>query len=172
MMPPRARRESTLIAATPRRTRSVIASVLVGGVFVMQSGDVHCTEQRGLYDPRFEHDACGIGFVARLTGEPGHDILAQARTAVANMAHRGGIHADGKSGDGAGLLTQIPRAFFARELTARGIPYPVADLAVGMVFLPQEAPARLLARRLVSEGLAHHGLTLLGWRPVPVDPAA
>src|SRR4051812_50172065 len=98
MMPPRARRESTLIAATPRRTRSVIASVPVRGVFVMQSGDVHCTEPRGLYDPRFEHDACGIGFVARLTGEPGPDTLPQARTAVANMAQRARAHARCKNG--------------------------------------------------------------------------
>lgn len=82
------------------------------------------TEVRGLYDPRFEHDACGIGFVARLSGEPGHAILTYALTAVGRMAHRGGVAADGKSGDGAGVLTQIPRAFFARELAIRGIRYP------------------------------------------------
>src|SRR5690242_21319993 len=113
--------------------------------------------RRGLYDPRFEHDACGIGFVARLSGEPSHDILTMALTAVGNMAHRGGIHADGKSGDGAGVLTQIPRAFFARELARLGSNYPVADLAVGMVFLPRHDAHRAAARQLVAAGLAGQG---------------
>src|SRR5262245_39671328 len=127
---------------------------------------------KGLYDPRFEHDACGIGFVARLSGEPSHDILKQALTAVGNMAHRGGVGADGKSGDGAGVLTQIPRAFFARELSRLGIDYPAGDLAVGMVFLPHDDDQRAIARKLVDQGLAQYGLALLGWRVVPVDDTA
>jgi glutamate synthase (ferredoxin) len=127
---------------------------------------------RGLYDPRFEHDACGIGFVAQLSAAPSHEILTMALTAVGNMAHRGGIHADGKSGDGAGVLTQIPRAFFARELGRLGSSYPVDDLAVGMVFLPRPGAQRAAARELMAGGLAAHGLTLLGWRPVPVDESA
>src|SRR5215211_452444 len=125
--------------------------------------------RRGLYDPRFEHDACGIGFVARLSGAASHDILAMALTAVGNMAHRGGVGADGKSGDGAGVLTQIPRAFFARELAQLGISYPVEDLAVGMIFLPRDHAQRTLARELVAQGLANYGLELLGWRAVEVD---
>ncbi|HMA35163.1 MAG TPA: glutamate synthase central domain-containing protein, partial [Chloroflexia bacterium] len=127
---------------------------------------------QGLYDARFEHDACGIGFVARLAGQPGHDILDLALTAVANMAHRGGVQADGKSGDGAGVLTALPQAFFARELARREIRYPVADLAVGMVFLPRDAGARQMARRLLGQGLAAYGLAVLCWREVPIDPAA
>src|SRR6185436_19884961 len=95
-------------------------------------------QRRGLYDPRFEHDACGIGFVARLSGVASHDILRMALTAVGNMAHRGGVGADGKSGDGAGVMTQIPRAFFARELERLGVAYTITDLAVGMMFLPQD----------------------------------
>src|SRR3954469_20929899 len=125
--------------------------------------------RRGLYDPRFEHDACGIGFVAQLSGAASHDILSMALTAVGNMAHRGGVGADGKSGDGAGVLTQIPRAFFARELAQRGISYPVEDLAVGMIFLPRDEVQRTSARGLVEQGLASWGLTLLGWREVAVD---
>src|SRR5215217_4546306 len=125
--------------------------------------------RRGLYDPRFEHDACGIGFVARLSGEPSHEIVRMALTAVGNMAHRGGVASDGKSGDGAGVLTQIPRAFFARELAQLGISYPVEDLAVGMIFLPRDETQRTIARELVAQGLASCGLTLLGWREVPVD---
>src|SRR6476661_3107910 len=126
-------------------------------------------QRRGLYDPRFEHDACGIGFVAQLSGVPSHDILTMALTAVGNMAHRGGVAADGKSGDGAGVLTQIPRAFFARELIQLGINCPIEDLAVGMIFLPRDEALRTCARDLVSQGLAHFGLDLLGWRAVPVD---
>src|SRR3954468_4931289 len=129
-------------------------------------------QRRGLYDPRFEHDACGIGFVAQLSGAASHAILSMALTAVGNMAHRGGVGADGKSGDGAGVLTQIPRAFFARELDRLGIAYPIADLAIGMVFLPQDAGQRIAARRLVEQGLAQEDLTALGWRAVPVEEHA
>jgi glutamate synthase (ferredoxin) len=127
------------------------------------------TSRRGLYDPRFEHDACGIGFVAQLSGAPSHDILRMALTAVGNMAHRGGIAADGKSGDGAGVLTQIPRAFFARELERLGIDYPIDDLAVGMCFLPRDASQREASRQLMAAGLERYGLVLLGWRAVPVN---
>jgi len=128
-------------------------------------------KKRGLYDPRFEHDACGIGFVAQLSGAVSHDILGMALTAVGNMAHRGGVGADGKSGDGAGVLTQIPRAFFARELVQLGISYPIEDLGIGMIFLPRDEAQRTSARGLVAQGLASCGLTLLGWREVPVDNA-
>ncbi len=128
--------------------------------------------RRGLYDPRFEHDACGIGFVAQLSGTPSHDIIQMALTAVGNMAHRGGVAADGKSGDGAGVLTQIPRAFFARELTRLGIRYNADDLAVGMCFLPREAEAQAAARTLVASALHATGLQLLGWRTVPVNGEA
>src|SRR5690349_815366 len=114
-------------------------------------------QRRGLYDSRFEHDACGIGFVAQLSGAASHEILSMALTAVGNMAHRGGVGADGKSGDGAGVLTQIPRAFFARELGRLGISYPVEHLAVGMIFLPRDEAQRTLARALVAQSLASFG---------------
>src|SRR3954466_10125749 len=129
-------------------------------------------QRRGLYDPRFEHDACGIGFVAQLSGVVSHDILSMALTAVGNMAHRGGVGADGKSGDGAGVLTQIPRAFFARELAQLGVDYPIDDLAVGMIFLPRDKAQRELARQLVEQTLTQYGMTVLGWRVVPVDDSA
>src|SRR2546423_15538593 len=92
----------------------------------------------GLYDPRFKHDACGVGFVARLSGEPGHDIVAKAVEAVANLSHRGAVAADGKSGDGSGVLTQIPRLLFAREAERLGLARLKATdvLGVGMFFLP------------------------------------
>ena len=75
----------------------------------------------GLYDQRFEHDACGVGFVARLSGQPAHDIVAKAVEAVANLSHRGAVAADGKSGDGSGVLTQLPHKLLAREATRLGL---------------------------------------------------
>src|SRR2546423_11691239 len=94
----------------------------------------------GLYDPRFEHDACGVGFVARLSGEPGHDIVAKAVEAVANLSHRGAVAADGKSGDGSGVLTQIPRRLFAGEAERLGLGRleDTDRLGVGMLFLPAD----------------------------------
>ena len=114
----------------------------------------------GLYDPRFEHDACGVGFVARLSGQPGHDIVAKAVEAVANLSHRGAVAADGKSGDGSGVLTQIPRRAVRPRSRA---PRPAVVWtrptcsASGMFFLPPaDAAARASdrrARRCASAGL-------------------
>lgn len=125
-----------------------------------------------LYDPAFEHDACGTGFVADRYGRPSHAILARALEAVVNLTHRGAVDAEGKTGDGAGLLTQLPRALFVRYLAEHGI--VVADparLAAGMVFLPgdnEAATAR--CRAIIDDAIAAHGLQCLAWRPVPVDP--
>src|SRR5579883_3654521 len=88
-----------------------------------------------LYDPRLEHDACGVGFVASISGARGHEILCHALTSVINLTHRGAVDADAKSGDGAGVLTQVPHQLFARELARRGLRVDPARLAVGMVFL-------------------------------------
>src|SRR6478672_4550369 len=133
-----------------------------------------CSEfsKQGLYDPRFEHDACGIGFVAQVSGERSHLILEMALTALSNVAHRGGISADGKSGDGAGVLTQLPLPLISRELAKLGVAAPADSVAVGMIFLPQDPMQQARARRLVEDGLAHFGLQTLGWRTVPVDITA
>src|SRR5438067_10757914 len=106
--------------------------------------DHHYPQHQGLlYHPASEHDACGVGFVADIGGHRSHEIVEKAITAVVRLTHRGAVSADGKSGDGAGLLTQVPHAFFARELARLGLPdVPEGDLAVGMVFLPGRDPAR------------------------------
>src|SRR5579859_470991 len=124
----------------------------------------------GLYDPRFEHDACGVGFVARLSGQPGHDIVAKAVEAVANLSHRGAVAADGKSGDGSGVLTQIPRRLFTREAERLGLGrLDQADLlGIGMFFLPS-ADTTGQSERCVAQALHRAGLRLLGWRDVPID---
>ncbi|HWP45064.1 MAG TPA: glutamate synthase central domain-containing protein, partial [Blastocatellia bacterium] len=124
-----------------------------------------------LYDPRFEHDACGVGFVADISGCPGHAVLDTSMQALANLAHRGAVDADGKTGDGAGILTQIPRKLFSREverLARRRVdPY---DLAVAVVFLPREdREAAAACRKIVDDVLRHHGLRPLCTRTVPVN---
>ncbi len=132
----------------------------------------HSILQRTLYDPWFEHDGCGIGFVARISGEPSHDILAMALTAVGNLEHRGAVADDAKTGDGAGVLTQVPHAFFLRELERQNIQVAAADLAVGMLFLPQDAAAAEASCRIIADTLPLYGLTVLAWRDVPVNQAA
>jgi glutamate synthase (ferredoxin) len=126
-----------------------------------------------LYDPRFEHDACGIGFIADIEGRRSHAVLAQAVLAVGNMRHRGATDADAKTGDGVGVLTQLPHAFFARELSARGIEAPPEGcLGVGVFFLPLDLEERRRAQSLVGTVFEADGLPLLGWRDVPIDESA
>ncbi|MCH9719387.1 MAG: glutamate synthase large subunit [Actinomycetia bacterium] len=122
---------------------------------------------QGLYDPRFERDACGVAFVATLTGEPSHDIVVKSLTALKNLEHRGASGSEPDSGDGAGILTQIPDEFF-RAVCDFELPAPGA-YAVGTGFLPQddELAAETVAR--INEIAAEEGLQVLGWRDVPVD---
>ena len=122
---------------------------------------------QGLYDPRFERDACGVAFVATLTGEPSHDIVVKSLTALKNLEHRGASGSEPDSGDGAGILTQIPDEFF-RSVCDFELPAPGA-YAVGTAFLPQddELAAQTVAR--INEIAAEEGLQVLGWRDVPVD---
>ncbi|NTW04064.1 MAG: hypothetical protein HGA19_22790, partial [Oscillochloris sp.] len=93
-------------------------------------------DDHGLYDPRFEHDACGIGFVARISGEADHSILPMALEALCNLEHRGAVADDAKTGDGAGVLVQLPRKLLLRELAALGRTTEADRLALGMFFLP------------------------------------
>jgi len=133
--------------------------------------DHHYPQHEGLlYRPRHEHDACGVGFVADIHGRRSHDIVAKAITAVVQLTHRGAVSADGKSGDGAGILTQVPHAFFQRELASRGLPdLPEGDLGVGMVFLPCSAPERRdRCVQLLETAVGELGLRFLGWRTVPL----
>src|SRR5262249_10537940 len=117
--------------------------------------------------------ACGVGFVADISGRLSHDILETAVRALCNLAHRGAVDADGKTGDGAGVLTQLPRKLFAREVEKLGhtLSRP-ADLAVGMVFLPREPALAAQCRKTVEKCLESYGFTCFGWRNVPVDSSA
>ncbi|MDP3703453.1 MAG: glutamate synthase large subunit, partial [Candidatus Omnitrophota bacterium] len=126
----------------------------------------------GLYDPAYEHDACGTGFVASIDGVPSHWIVQSAIQCVCNVTHRGALSADAKTGDGAGIITQLPHGLFTKvlkELKAK--PVAPGDLGVGVIFLPQDASQRASAQRIVEETIANGKLTLIGWRDVPVDPS-
>jgi glutamate synthase (NADPH/NADH) large chain len=128
---------------------------------------------QGLYDPRHEHDACGVGFVAHIKGHKSHDIVSKGLTILNNLTHRGATGADPLHGDGAGILIQIPDAFFREEMAARGVKLPKAGAyGVGMVFLPQDAAARAACVREIERAIANEGQQLLGWRDVPVDTAS
>jgi glutamate synthase domain-containing protein 1 len=126
--------------------------------------------QGTLYDPRFEHDACGVGFVADVAGNATHGIVEKALASVVNLTHRGAVSADARSGDGAGILTQIPRALIAAELAKAGVKADVDALAVGMLFLPPTKPQAERVKAIVAEEVARQELDLVLWRPVPVDP--
>src|SRR5580704_10013280 len=115
-----------------------------------------------------DHDACGVGFVTQLGGSPSHEIVDRALTALMRLAHRGGVDADGRSGDGAGLLMPIPEAFMRERALDAGICLPEA-FGLGMAFLPSgaEAPAKVVIEALATQ----NSLRFLGWRVVPTDPS-
>jgi glutamate synthase (NADPH/NADH) large chain len=121
---------------------------------------------QGMYDPRNEHDACGVGFVATLTGEANHALVEQALTVLRNLEHRGATGSEPDSGDGAGILLQVPDAFL-REVTDFDLP-EAGSYAVGTAFLPAEESAHAVS--VIETIAADEGLTLLGWREVPVAP--
>ncbi|WP_329397999.1 glutamate synthase large subunit [Streptomyces melanogenes] len=121
---------------------------------------------QGMYDPRNEHDACGVGFVATLTGEASHELVEQALTVLRNLEHRGATGSEPDSGDGAGILLQVPDAFL-REVTSFELPEAGA-YAVGIAFLPVEDSASAVAR--IEAIAAEEDLDVLGWREVPVTP--
>ena len=125
-------------------------------------------DAQGLYDPGFERDACGVAFVATLTGQPSHRIVADALTALRNLEHRGASGCEPDSGDGAGILIAVPDDFL-RAVSGLELP-PARHYAVGTAFLPVDPGEANEAKRAI-EGLARdEGMTVLGWRTVPIDP--
>src|SRR5262245_61902640 len=130
-------------------------------------------EKQGLYDPAFEHDACGVGFVANIRGEKSHEVVAKGIRVLVNLEHRGACGCDPETGDGAGLLVQVPDRFLRREIRAQGIELPEPGrYAVGMIFLAQD-PAAAAQQVAILEGLVQsEGQRVIGWRDVPGDPAA
>jgi glutamate synthase (NADPH/NADH) large chain len=132
---------------------------------------MHQTHSReGLYDPRFEHDACGVGFVADLNNVKSHEIVTKGIEILQNLDHRGARGAEKESGDGAGILVQIPHAFLLRECSALGIALPEpGEYAVGQCFLPRDRRTHVGAKHVFRRALDELELDVLGWREVPTD---
>jgi glutamate synthase (NADPH/NADH) large chain len=122
----------------------------------------------GMYDPQFEHDACGVGFLANITGVKSHGIIKRGISVLCNLHHRGAVGADPLDGDGAGIMIQIPDALY-RAVVSFQLP-ATGEYGTGLVFLSKgsdkEASACIAE---VEKAVAHHGLKLLGWRDVPTD---
>ncbi len=125
---------------------------------------------QGLYDPRNEHDACGVGFIAHIKGKKSHKIIEQGLQILCNLDHRGAVGADPLMGDGAGILIQIPDQFFREEMALQGLQLPPAgEYGVGIVFLPKEHASRMACEQELARAVRAEGQVLLGWRDVPVD---
>ena len=124
----------------------------------------------GLYDPANEHDNCGIGMICRITNEKDHGIVEKGLRILANLEHRGAVGADPEAGDGCGILTQMPHEFFAAEAGKSGFSLPAeGEYGAGFLFMPRDDGKRAAVKKIWEETLAEEGLTLIGWRDVPVD---
>jgi glutamate synthase (NADPH/NADH) large chain len=125
--------------------------------------------KQGLYDSQFERDSCGIGFIAHIKAEQSHDIIVKGIQILVNLQHRGASGSDPITGDGAGILIQIPHAFFERECARLGFTLPLpGEYGVGMVFLPVERHQRLICEGILERIVREEGLGLLGWRDTPI----
>ncbi len=126
--------------------------------------------RQGLYDPRNEHDACGVGFIADIRGRRSHAIVRQGLRILENLTHRGAVGADPLAGDGAGILLQIPHAFLREECALRGLRLPDhGEYGVGMIFLPRHEASRAACESILERTVEEEGQILLGWRDVPTD---
>ncbi|MFA7711372.1 MAG: glutamate synthase central domain-containing protein, partial [Candidatus Neomarinimicrobiota bacterium] len=130
--------------------------------------DRHSIEE--LYDSTYEHDSCGVGFVARLDGVATHQIVQDSITVLANLEHRGALGGDSSTGDGAGIMIQIPDLFLRQEVADAGIALPsFGDYAIGMIFLPKVKILTDKCRQVCEKVVSSEGCELLGWRAVPLD---
>src|SRR5262247_231230 len=127
-------------------------------------------EAAGLYDPSLEKDSCGVGFIANIKGRRSHQIIADALKILCNLEHRGAVGADPRSGDGAGILVQIPHVFFKRKAAELGFHLPPpGEYAIGALFMPKETAWRKVIQSIIADQIKAEGLKLLGWRDVPTD---
>ncbi|MBF0136235.1 MAG: glutamate synthase large subunit [Magnetococcus sp. DMHC-1] len=130
-------------------------------------------EKQGLYDPRFEHDACGVGFVADIHGRKSHRILEMALEVLVNMTHRGAAGSDPLTGDGAGIMIQMPDDFLRKRCSAINIQLPPpGEYGVGVFFLPKEVELRNACQRTTEIIVREEGQAILGWRDVPINSVA
>src|SRR3954447_21419284 len=134
------------------------------------SADPGLPTAQGLYDPSLEKDSCGVGFIADIKGRKSHQIIDDALAILCNLEHRGAVGADPRAGDGAGILVQIPHAFFARQTDRLGFNLPPPGAyAIGQLFMPRDPDWRQIIRDIYAQSIKREGMTLLGWRDVPTD---
>jgi glutamate synthase (NADPH/NADH) large chain len=130
-------------------------------------------QAQGLYDPQHEKDACGVGFVAHIRGRKSHDIVRKGLQLLCNLEHRGASGSEVNTGDGAGILIQMPDAFFRARQDELGFTLPPAgDYGAGLVFLPRDPAQRAAVKDVIARIVAEQGQALLGWRAVPTDDSA
>ena len=127
-------------------------------------------KKQGMYDPQFEHDACGVGFVTNIKGKKSHEIVRQAITVLANLDHRGAVGSEHNTGDGAGILIQMPDAFLRKVCPEIGIELPApGHYGVAMLFTSPDPTERSAAKHVFKRIVTEEGVQLLGWRDVPTD---
>ena len=132
--------------------------------------DIDPPQSSGLYDPAHEHDACGVGFVVDIAGRRSHEVIARGLQVLINLQHRGACGCEANTGDGAGILIQMPDRFLRKAAAPLGIELPEpGEYAAGLVFLPKDGAAREAVRAVFEGIVAEEGQRLLGWRPVPLD---
>src|ERR1700721_792720 len=124
----------------------------------------------GLFGLSLEKDSCGVGFIANIKGKKSHQIVSDAISILCNLEHRGAVGAAPRAGDGAGILVQIPHAFFARKAAEIGFQLPKpGEYAIGALFMPKETAWRNVIKSIIADQIKDEGLMLLGWRDVPTD---
>ncbi len=161
---------SERMTATERRKMRAMEARAAAKRAVPSARDLPHERLKGLYDPRYEHDSCGVGFIADLTGRRSHDIIAKGLQILENLTHRGAVGADPLVGDGAGILVQIPHEFFSVESAALGFKLPtVGDYGVGYFFMPRDETLRAHYEAIVERVVKAEGQEFLGWRSVPTD---
>src|SRR2546426_3388572 len=131
---------------------------------------IEAPPKQGLYDPQYEHDACGVGFLVHIKGKKSNPIIRQALDILVNLNHRGACGCENNTGDGAGILLEMPHRFLKEVCDDAKVPLPSpGEYGAGMVFLPAEPAQRAACEKLFAEIVAEEGQKLLGWRTVPTD---
>src|SRR5262245_26806833 len=155
---------------TPSVTTGEMPAVQTNATSVKRTSNPGLPAPQGLYDPRNEHDSCGVGFIAQVKGVKSHQIVEDGLAMLQTLTHRGAVGADPQVGDGAGVLVQIPDRFFREEMAKQGIELPPAgQYGVGHWFMPRDAALRDHINEVIRECAQSEGLPLIGFRDVPVD---
>jgi glutamate synthase (NADPH/NADH) large chain len=140
------------------------------GAPLFDTADPGSPAPHGLYDPALDKDSCGVGFIADIKGRKSQQLVEDALAILCNLEHRGAVGADPRAGDGAGILVQIPHAFFAKAANALGFRLPApGEYAVGQLFMPIDPDWRQIIRDIYAQTIRREGMVLLGWRDVPTD---